>query len=271
MGKSWEHGGTNHHQWRFERKKHWTSGLSGLSIVLKYQRIYPEAISIQKACQNVAKKMPQNHPSLKLCTHWNHLSSVPKPCVVPLYSFVDRDSLLMDCDTPQYVTMNLPGFWTLLTWFSANHLAMWCSSTGSPIFSQHLRNLRSLRSSKVTLKQINALGVSEVSSKKMGIHHTWWTLTIVGSLWLCMDTYSISCVCVYSGHMTHYYILVYIYICIYIYVYMYIIWLICKPHFPKGGWLFLHADAASCNLFLGVGLFGESRGSKSWPMGIPGS
>jgi hypothetical protein len=22
MGKSWEHGGTNHHQWRFERKKH---------------------------------------------------------------------------------------------------------------------------------------------------------------------------------------------------------------------------------------------------------
>ena len=103
MGKSWEHGGTNHHQWRFERKKHWTSGLSGLSIVLKYQRIYPEAISIQKACQNVAQKMPQNHPSLKLCTHWNHLSSVPKPCVVPLCSLVDRDSLLMDCDTPQYI------------------------------------------------------------------------------------------------------------------------------------------------------------------------
>ena len=107
MGKSWEHGGTNHHQWRFERKKHWTSGLSGLSIVLKYQRIYPEAISIQKACQNVAQKMPQNHPSLKLCTHWNHLSSVPKPCVVPLCSLVDRDSLLMDCDTLQYIYIHI--------------------------------------------------------------------------------------------------------------------------------------------------------------------
>ena len=78
-----------------------------------------------------------------------------------------------------------------------------------------------------------------------------------------MYGHSISCVCVYSGHMTHCYILVYI------------IWLICKQHFPKGGRMIIsseHADAASCNLFLWWGCLANLRGSKkSWPMGIPGS